>query len=125
MSADNEQLVRDFCDAFARRDIDELMGFFAPDAVYHNMPMDPARGHDAIRAVLELFVPPSDSIEFEILHIASTSDAVLTERIDRFRMGDRDVVLPVSGTFEIVDGKIAAWRDYFDMATFTRQSSGS
>jgi limonene-1,2-epoxide hydrolase len=23
------------------------------------------------------------------------------------------------GTFEVVDGKIAAWRDYFDMATIT------
>jgi limonene-1,2-epoxide hydrolase len=30
----------------------------------------------------------------------------------------------VAGVFELRDGKIAAWRDYFDMATWTRQAGG-
>ena len=30
-----------------------------------------------------------------------------------------EIPLPVTGVFELVDGKIAAWRDYFDMATIT------
>jgi limonene-1,2-epoxide hydrolase len=28
--------------------------------------------------------------------------------------------LPVTGVFEVVDGRIVAWRDYFDMATVTK-----
>jgi limonene-1,2-epoxide hydrolase len=32
--------------------------------------------------------------------------------------------LPVAGVFEVRDGKIAAWRDYFDLATFTKQLGG-
>ena len=31
------------------------------------------------------------------------------------------IELPVMGTFEIVDGKIAAWRDYFDLNQFMSQ----
>ena len=27
------------------------------------------------------------------------------------------IELPVMGTFEVKDGKIVAWRDYFDLAT--------
>ena len=120
----SEGVVRDFCAAWSRRDVDELLEFFTDDAVYHNIPIDPVQGKDGIRAMLQLFVPPSEEISFEILHIASNGDVVLTERIDRFRMGGKDVVLPVSGTFEIRDGKIAAWRDYFDMGAWTRQTSG-
>ena len=115
---DNEQVVREFCDAFPRRDIDEILGFFADGATYHNIPMAPAVGEDAIRGVLELFVPASESIEFEVLAIASAGDTVFTERVDRFLMGDRKIELPVAGVFELRDGKIAAWRDYFDMQMF-------
>jgi limonene-1,2-epoxide hydrolase len=121
VSTDNEKLIMDFCDAWSRRDIDELLSFFTPDAVYHNMPMDPAHGVDQIRGVFGLFVPPSSEIAFEVHRIASNGETVLTERVDRFVMGDKTIELQVAGVFEIRDGKIAAWRDYFDMAAWTSQ----
>jgi limonene-1,2-epoxide hydrolase len=121
-SPDNAQVVRDFCAAFARRDIDEILAFFADGATYHNIPMDPAVGHDAIRGILEMFIPMADTIEFEMLALASDGDIVFTERIDRFVMGERTVALPVAGVFEVRDGKIVAWRDYFDMQMFVGQA---
>ena len=42
--------------------------------------------------------------------------------VDRFRFGDKRVELPCAGVFEIRDGKIAVWRDYFDLATWQRQA---
>lgn len=122
---DNVDLVRAFCEAFSRRNSDELLQFFTEDAVYHNMPMPPVRGKEAIRSVLDMFLKPSQSVEFIILHIAAADGAVLTERLDRFVMGAKNVDLPVSGIFEVEGGKIAAWRDYFDMAAWTRQTSGA
>lgn len=111
----SERLVREFCEAFTRRDIDEILGYFTDDAVYHNIPMDPATGKDAIRAVLEMFVPGSPTIEFSMLNVASAGAIVFTERVDRMSIGGRPVALPVAGVFEVRDDKIAAWRDYFDM----------
>ena len=119
----NEDLVMSFCAAWSRRDIDELLGFFTEDAVYHNMPLAPVQGHDGIRAVMEFFVPGSEEIEFEILGRASAGETVFTERVDHFVMGERKVDLPVAGVFEVRGGKIAAWRDYFDMAAFTGQTA--
>lgn len=119
MAASPESVVRDFCSAWSRRDVDELLGFFAPGAVYHNMPLAPAEGEDAIRAILELFVPGSEEIEFEILGLAADGDTVYTERIDRFTVNGKRLELPVAGVFEIRDGAIAAWRDYFDMQAWT------
>ena len=123
-SGNPEEIVREFCDAWSRRDVDELLSFFTDDAVYHNMPIDAVQGTDGIRNMLNLFVPGADAITFEIVHIASSGPVVHTERVDTFVMGDKNVVLPVAGIFEIRDGKIAAWRDYFDMAAWTSQTTG-
>jgi len=116
--AASEDVVRRFCAAFARRDLDEILGFFTEDAVYHNVPFDPVEGHDAIRAVLETFVPGSHEVEFELLHLASDGPVVHTERIDRMTFGGNPVEVAVAGVFEVADGRIRAWRDYFDPRAF-------
>lgn len=116
-----EQVVRDFCAAWSRRDIDELLGFFTEEAVYHNIPTEPATGHDAIRGVLMLFVPMASAIEFRVERLAVDGNVVLTERVDVFELPGGTVSLPVAGVFEVSGDKIAAWRDYFDMEQFMSQ----
>lgn len=125
MANPNEAIVLEFCDAWKARDVDAILGFFHDDAVYHNIPIEPAVGPDAIRAVVEMFVPPADAIEFEVHQIFSNAagDTVFTERTDRFVMGGKTIALPVAGVFELRDGRIAAWRDYFDLQTFMTQSA--
>lgn len=124
MAQENVELVRRFCAAFGSRDPDQVLEFFTDDAVYHNMPMQPVQGKAAIRPILEMFLKPAQRVEFVVLNVAADGDVVLTERLDKFVMGGRDVALPVAGVFEIRDGKIAAWRDYFDMPTWSRQTTG-
>ena len=118
---DPETVVREFCAAWDRRDVEAILTWFAPDATYHNMPLEPVCGHTAIREVLNLFVPPASNIHFEILAIASRGDVVFTERVDHFTVAGKEVALPVAGVFEVRDGKIASWRDYFDMGSYQRQ----
>jgi limonene-1,2-epoxide hydrolase len=119
-----EQVVRDFCAAASTRDPEVLRAFFADDVVYHNIPMDPAEGIEATMAVINLFVTIGESLEFEIHHLASDGSTVLTERTDSFTIGGKTSGLPVMGAFHVVDGKITAWRDYFDMAQVTAIFSG-
>ncbi|HLX36722.1 MAG TPA: limonene-1,2-epoxide hydrolase family protein [Candidatus Binataceae bacterium] len=121
MSTEAEKIVADFCHAFTRKNLDEIMGFFTEDAVYHNMPMEPAKGKDAIRATINSYLPASDRIEFKILHTASNGNLVFNERIDMFDMGEKRIELPVAGMFEVRGGKITLWRDYFDLQTYTKQ----
>ena len=65
---------------------------------------------------------PAESIEFEVLHLSSSGDVVHTERVDRFLIAGRKAELPVAGVFEVRAGKIAAWRDYFDLQVFLKQT---
>jgi limonene-1,2-epoxide hydrolase len=123
--SDAIQIVRDFCAAWEARDQQRILDAFTDDAVYHNMPMQPAKGKDAIKALLGMILTPATDVAFEIKHIAASGDVVLTERVDSFKIGDRSVTLPVMGVFEVRDAKIAAWRDYFDLATWTKQTTES
>jgi limonene-1,2-epoxide hydrolase len=113
-------LIRDFCAAWSRLDLDELMSYFADDAVYHNMPGPPAEGRDAIRRTIESFLQGWDRTEWEIRNLAANGNVVFAERVDRTDAGDRHVDLPLVGVFEVEGDRIRAWRDYFDLATYTR-----
>jgi len=121
MSSANEKLIRDFCAAWVRKDLDELVAYFTDDAVYHNVPVDPVQGKAAIRETFNSFVLPAEKIQWDVLEVAERGNVVFTERVDRFFIGGKEIALPVAGVFEIRDGKIAAWRDYFDLQTWMRQ----
>jgi limonene-1,2-epoxide hydrolase len=122
---DAERVVRDFCDAFDGTNAEALRKYFTDDIVYHNIPLDPAVGIDATIAFIEGFFGMCQSMTIETTHLAVRGNVVLTERIDTFHVGEVVAPLPVMGTFEIRDGKISAWRDYFDLGQITEMLSGA
>jgi limonene-1,2-epoxide hydrolase len=119
-----EQVVREMCDAFEKHDAESLRPFFTDDVVYHNIPMDPAVGINDTIAFIEGFFAMCESMVIETVNLAVRGNVVLTERVDTFTVGQTVASLPVMGTFEIRDGKISAWRDYFDLAQITKMLSG-
>lgn len=115
--ASNLDTVRAFIDLWNARDLEGILRAMAPDCVYHNIPWEPLVGHDAIRQGLAMFVADAAAIDWEVRHIAEGSDgAVLTERVDRFLVKEKWVEIAVMGVFELKDGLITHWRDYFDSA---------
>ena len=124
--SDNIKIVEDFIHAWSEIDLEKIMAFFAADCLYHNIPMEPLQGTEEIRKFIEGFIGMASEIVWDVHHISETSaGAVMTERTDKFKIGERWVALPVMGTFELADGKLVAWRDYFDAAQFQSQMSGS
>ena len=119
MSAENRAVVASLADAWKAQDIDRIMDHFTDDIVYHNMPMEPAEGTDAVRGVIEGFLAMAESIVFETVNEVSDGDLVLNERVDTFVIAGNETPIRVMGIFELRDGKIARWRDYFDMAGLT------
>ena len=123
--SDAIDLIRRFCDEFAKgSSVDEIVAYFTDDAVYHNIPVEPAVGPEAIKAVFSMFTTGVDRMEFKILNIVGEGNVVLTERVDVFVMPNVTIELPVMGAFEVRDGKIAKWRDYFDLNQYMSQLSG-
>jgi limonene-1,2-epoxide hydrolase len=119
MTTDPNALVSEFCQAWTRMDADELASYFTDDGVYHNIPMEPAVGREAVRQLLVGMKGMISAIRFEVHRQIAQGDVVMNERTDHITMGDRTVALPVVGVFEVSGGKIKAWRDYFDMGQFS------
>ena len=116
----NEKLILDFIESWNRLDYDAIYAAMAEDIFYHNIPMDPCNGIAEVKGFM------NGAFNFEeaewILHAIATNDnVVLTERTDKFKMAGQWIAVRVMGTFEIADGKISKWRDYFDLAEFQDQ----
>jgi limonene-1,2-epoxide hydrolase len=123
--ASNLETVRSFVALWATRDLDAILGAMTEDCFYHNMPWPPQTGHAEIRAGLEPFVAAAQEIDWVLHHIAESADGVvLTERTDRFLIGGSWLEMPVMGTFELRDGRIAKWRDYFDPTPVNAMMAG-
>ena len=115
------ELVLELIDAFNRIDLDAVIETFTEDAVYHNIPMEAAQGKAAIRSVLTQIMGDSEEVQWDVLNIADEGRVVLTERLDKFKVNGVWAEIPVMGVFEVSDGKIAAWRDYFDLGQVQTQ----
>lgn len=125
MSA-NTDLIDDFCAAWAAMDVERILDFFTEDAVYTNIPVDPPNeGKAAIRQAIEGFLRMARKVDFVVHHQTENAHGVvMNERTDRFHLEKGVAEAPVMGVFEIEGGKIRAWRDYFDLATFMKQMQG-
>ena len=97
-----------------------VRAFFTPATRYLNVGMSDTTGVDETLAFIQGFEASTgaSALRVDMLALAEVENMVLTERIDHLCAADGTVVmsLAVMGTFEIADGKITGWRDYFDTA---------
>ena len=108
------QVVERFFDAWRAKDLSRALELISDDIVYENVPFRPLRGRAEVEPLLRAFDRISDSFEIEFHAIAERDGVVLTERTDRAIGPWIDMGFWVCGRFEVRDGKIAVWRDYFD-----------
>lgn len=121
-SASPIEIVRRFMGAMERLDYDSALKLVSETCEYVNPPPLPlVHGPAGIRGLLEPFFAPTLENEFKVLRWAESGPQVFLERLDRHRLADKWVELPVTGVFEVHDGKITFWRDYFDAATIMSQ----
>jgi limonene-1,2-epoxide hydrolase len=117
-------VVGEFCAAMDHKDLAAVDALLAEDVVYHNVGSEPAVGREATLAAVKFLFDMFDPIKFRLRNIAVDGDAVLTERVDEITANGITAPVPVMGTFEIRDGRIVAWRDYFDMTLTGKLMSG-
>ncbi len=115
-------------DEFIRRitsdDLEGALDLCSDDLEYDNVPMPTLHGTEAARGFLAGMVGEGVRTAWTVHRQVATEDTVFNERTDEFWFGDTHVALPVAGVFVVRDGRIALWRDYFDLRTFEQQMAG-
>lgn len=116
----NSEIIQEFVKAWSRMDVKELLEYFTEDGCYYNMPSEPVRGKENVEGLITAFLATWTETTWDILNITESGNIVFCERIDRTKTTAGDVDLPCVGIFEMQDGKIKEWRDYFDMNTYIK-----
>ena len=115
------ETVNTFMNHIESKDVNAAEDLLAADISYENIPIDPVVGRDAVRQVLEGFLGSAGEVEWKVLSEWEVGNTVINERLDRFQIGDGWLELPVAGFFQVTDGLITLWRDYFDMGSYMSQ----
>jgi limonene-1,2-epoxide hydrolase len=110
---ENTRTVEDFLYALQDSDLDTAATKLAEDLVYQNVGLPTIHGRDR---TVKLFssLGGASGFEVKIHRIAADGAAVLTERTDALIFGPLRLQFWVCGVFEVHDGRITLWRDYFD-----------
>lgn len=107
------------------RDLDAITALMADDIAYENVGMGVCNGHDEVRALLGPFYDGAERVAWEVLAQVEQGDVVMNERVDRFFLpGGKQAEVRVAGYFEVRDGKVSRWRDYFDTAALMNALTG-
>jgi limonene-1,2-epoxide hydrolase len=108
------EIVRAFLADLERLDVEAAAEWLDDDVVYQNVPLPAARGKRAVERQLGFLGRFGSGFEARIHNVASDGAVVLTERTDVLVLGRVAAEFWVCGTFEVRNGRIVLWRDYFD-----------
>ncbi|TWS25756.1 limonene-1,2-epoxide hydrolase [Tsukamurella sputi] len=111
---DEQATVLTFLADMADGRAEEAVAAFDENVVYTNVGLPTLRGKRRAGSVIRLLARPGLGFGVEVTSIASDGALVLTERIDELRVGPLHVRFWVCGRFDVRDGRIVLWRDYFD-----------
>jgi limonene-1,2-epoxide hydrolase len=114
---DNARTVENFLYALQDEDFDTAEELVSEHLVWQNVGWPTLRGRDRI---VKLFRRGEGRMGFEVkIHrIAADGNSVLTERTDALIVGPLRLQFWVCGIFEVHNGAITLWRDYFDKFDF-------
>jgi limonene-1,2-epoxide hydrolase len=119
-TTDPALLVETFLYALRDKDFDAADATLDDDLVYQNVGLPTIRGRQRTMKMMRGLDRPNAGFDVKIHRIATEGSAVLTERTDVLTFGSFSAHFWVCGVFEVRDGRITLWRDYFDFYDFTK-----
>ncbi len=108
-----------FLDLLRRGDVDEAVELLAVDVGYENVGLPTVHGRERVRRLFRGMSGGGGGFDVYIHTISADGSSVLTERTDILKFRQLHVQLWVCGRFDVRDGEIVLWRDYFDYLHFT------
>jgi limonene-1,2-epoxide hydrolase len=108
--------VRQMIDAWNQRNWQQVFDLFAADGALQSMMLPPTVGRPAIQQRIGALAKGIETIELRVQHIGVIDGVVFIERVDDFVYHGKHGAVPVVGVVEVENGRIKAWREYYDRA---------
>ena len=120
MTTDPARVVETFLYALRDKDFDVADAALDDDLAYQNVGLPTVHGRQRTMKLMRGLERPSARVDVKIHRIAAEGNAVLTERTDVLGFGPFEAHFWICGVFEVRDGRITLWRDYFDTVDFLK-----
>lgn len=121
----NKRLVARMWDCLYRKDFEGVAACIADDGLYEDVPAPDAgaRGPANVVRRLRVGLDPVVRFEHEVHRVVAEGESVLVEHTEtwHFETGEK-VTNHFVSVHQVKDGKIALWRDYWDMNTLMSQA---
>lgn len=124
------QTVLLFLARICERDVKPAFELLAEDVVFENPAMDPPAdrvvGHDGVRQMYEALAQKTTAMAWPVLRMVEQGDLVMVERVDKFWFPEglfpkgNLLTARVCSVWEVGQGKIKLWRDYYDRGDVRR-----
>ena len=120
-----DEVVTALMQACQARDLDAVTGLVTDDIEYDNVPIGNVFGPEGVHKVLSGGVSKAAvEVEWVVHRQVSSGNTVMNERTDRFRLDAKWIEVPIAAVFEVREGRVSLWRDYFDLETYRAQRRG-
>lgn len=114
------RVVERFMECLRRGDLDEAVALLAVDVHYENVGLPTVHGRERVRRLFGRAYDEGGGFDVVIHTICADGPSVLTERTDFLTFRKLHIRLWVCGRFDVRDGQIVLWRDYFDFVDFNK-----
>ena len=112
-------VVERFLELLRLGDVDGAVELLAVDVEYKNVGLPTVRGRERTRRLFQATLGRAGAgFEVYVHTISADGPTVLTERTDVLKLGRLRIQFWVCGRFDVHDGQIVLWRDYFDQMNF-------
>ncbi|GAS95357.1 limonene-1,2-epoxide hydrolase [Mycolicibacterium canariasense] len=120
VGADNIATVTAFLNSLRAPDLDAAAELLDENLVYQNVGFPTVYGRRRAIKLFRAMERPSLGFDVKIHRSAAEGASVLNERTDVLILGPVRLQFWVCGVFEVHDGRITLWRDYFDQFDFAK-----
>jgi limonene-1,2-epoxide hydrolase len=112
-------VVERFLELLESGKVEKAVELLAVDVVYENVGLPTVHGRKRVREIFQAATRRGAGFEAYLHTVSADGPSVMTERTDVIKFRRLHVQLWVCGRFDVRDGQIVLWRDYFDFANFT------
>jgi len=122
----NAKAIRDFYDAFSRKDAESMLALYAPDVEFSDPVFTNLKGEEVFAMWRMLCKQGKDfSVEASAIEADDTSGKAHWDARYLFSKTGRHVLNRIDATFTFRDGKVVRHRDVFDLWKWSGMALGA
>ena len=117
----NVQAVMTMLEKWHALDLDGAVNMFTEDGAFHSMMREPYKGREVLREFMGKLFGGMSELTLDVRSEGVSGNTVILERFDTWVFNGKYGEIAVVGVYDVENGKIKEWREYYDYGVLMEQ----